>query len=124
MVSARSVRIGPKLGVDLTNVPVLASKRYVKPDAGDGSGSDVSWLASAMLNCVKFDWNAPLKWAECVEPSGSTESLFTVRPFGPNRFRNTVASVVVRVWAAAGAETPTSARSRRAVRRMDGVPLA
>ena len=66
------MRIGPKLCVDRTNVPVAASKRYVKPEAGDGSGSEVSWLASATLNCVKFDWNALLKCAECVDPSGST----------------------------------------------------
>ncbi len=82
----------PKLCVDLTNVPVAASKRYVKPEAGEGSGSEVSWLARAMLNCVKFDWNALLKCAECVDPSGSTDSLLTTSPLGPNRSANTDAS--------------------------------
>src|SRR4029453_1212121 len=95
IVSARSLRIGPKLCVDRTNVPVAASKRYVKPEAGDGSGSDVSWLASAKLNCGKFHWNALLKCPECVDPSGSTALLFTTRPFGPYRSWNTSDRVVV-----------------------------
>src|SRR6476660_2225703 len=93
MVSARSERIGPKLWLVLINVPVVASNRYVKPDAGDGSGRLVSWRASATLNCVKFDWNALLKCAECVDPSGSTASLSTTRPLGPNRSWNTSDSV-------------------------------
>src|SRR5262245_52155179 len=72
IVSARSVRIGPKLCDVRTNVPVDGSNRYVKPEAGDGSGRLASWLASATSNCSKFDWKALLKWPECVEPSGST----------------------------------------------------
>src|SRR6476646_7935883 len=85
--------MGPKLWLVLRNVPDVASHRYVKPDAGDGSGRLVSWLASATLNCVKFDWNALLKCAECVDPSGSTASLSTTRPLGPNRSWNTSDSV-------------------------------
>ena len=36
IVSARSTRIGPKLCVVRSKTPVLGSRRYVKPDAGDG----------------------------------------------------------------------------------------
>ena len=77
--------MGPKLCVERTKVPVVALNVYVNPEAGDGTGRLVSWLARAVLNCVKFDWKALLKCAECVEPSGSTASLFTTRPLGPNR---------------------------------------
>ena len=65
----------------------------MKPEAGEGSGSAVSWLTSATLNCVKFDWNALLKCAEWVVPSGSTASLLTTRPVGPNTSSNSVASL-------------------------------
>ena len=64
---------------------------------------DVNWLGSAMLNWEKFDWNVLLKCAECVEPSGSTSSLLTTSPFGPNRSLKTDASLGGRDWADTGA---------------------
>ncbi len=52
----------------------------MKPDDGEGSGSADSWLASAALNWLKRDWNALLKCAEWVEPSGSGALLLTDSP--------------------------------------------
>src|SRR6478752_4199825 len=85
--------MGPKLCDVRTNVPVDGSNRYVKPEAGDGSGRLASCVASATSNCSKFDWKALLKCPECVEPSGRTASLSTTRPFGPNRSSKTCESV-------------------------------
>ena len=48
-------------------------RAQVKPEAGEGNGSAVSWLTSATLNCVKFDWNALLKcaeWGSCCREHG------------------------------------------------------
>jgi hypothetical protein len=77
--------MGPKLSVVRRKVPSEASKVYVNPPAGEGSGTEVSWLARAVLNCVKLDWNALLKWPECVSPVGRRASLSTTRPVGPKR---------------------------------------
>ena len=55
----------------------------MKPEAGEGTGSAVNWLASAMLIRRKSDWNALLKWAACVVPSSNCSSLLTTRPLGP-----------------------------------------
>jgi len=41
--------------VDLTNVPVLPSNLYVNPDAGEGTGTAVNWLVSAMSISRKSD---------------------------------------------------------------------
>ena len=57
----------------------------MKPEAGEGRGIAASWLASAMLNGVNSAWNALLKCAECVLPSGSFAWLSTLSPLGPNR---------------------------------------
>ena len=83
IVSDRSARIGPKLWVERLKTPRAGSSSYVKPEAGEGSGTDASWLAREMLNCVNSAWKALLKWAECVLPSGSSASLFTIRPRDP-----------------------------------------
>src|SRR6476620_7973919 len=108
--------MGPKLWLVLTNVPVVESNRYVKPAAGDGSGRLVSWLARATLNCVKFDWKALLKCAECVDPSGRTASLSTTRPFGPNRSWKTRESVAGRACARADDARPTSSNRHATIR--------
>ena len=55
IVSPRSARIGPKLVVERTNVPVEGSNLYVKPEAGDGTGMAVRWLARAMFISRKSD---------------------------------------------------------------------
>ena len=83
MVSPRSARIGPKLRVDRTNVPVAGSKWYVNPDAGEGSGTVASWLVSATFMRRNSDWNALLKCAAWLLPSSCTSSLFSTSPCGP-----------------------------------------
>ena len=75
--------MGPKLWLVLMNVPVVESNRYVKPAAGDGSGRLVNWLASATLNCVKLDWKALLKCAECVESVRQRGLAVHDEPIGP-----------------------------------------
>ena len=55
----------------------------MKPEAGVGRGTAASWLARAMLNWVNSAWNALLKCAEWVLPSGSRAWLSTFRPPGP-----------------------------------------
>ncbi len=83
MVSARSVRIGPKLCVVRWNTPRVESKRYVKPEAGEGSGTLTICPTSAVLNWLKSAWKSLLKCAECGCSPGSVASLSTMRPFGP-----------------------------------------
>src|SRR5258706_2548973 len=86
----------------------------MKLDAGDGSGTDTSFLAMPVLNWENSDWNALLKWAVCVVAPGvaglplMSVSLSTVRPFGPNSCTNTcetlgtsAASVYGAPWAEA-----------------------
>src|SRR5713226_1031703 len=47
MVSARSLRIGPRLSVARTGTPAAGSKRRVMPDAGDAVGNRLNWLPTA-----------------------------------------------------------------------------
>ena len=79
----------------------------MKPDAGDGSGTAVSWLVSAMFISRKSDWNELLKCAAWLLPSSCTSSLLRTRPFGPNTSSKIVASVEGRVCAGAAGQINT-----------------
>jgi hypothetical protein len=118
IVSALSARMGPKLWVERLKTPSAGSSSYVKPEAGDGSGTEASWLAREMLNWVNSAWKALLKWAECVLPSGSSASLFTMRPLGPYRLGMRNASFPSWALTMAGLASAMTAASRIANLRM------
>src|SRR5215212_9359576 len=92
----------------------------MNPDAGDGTGTAVSWLVSAMLTRPKSDWNALLKCAAWFVPSSCTSSLLTTSPLGPNTSSNSVERDDGCVCAAAGAAmTRPQAQSARARMNMN-----
>src|SRR5215471_17362948 len=61
-----------------------------------------------MLNWVNSDWNALLKWAECVLPSGSSVWLWSFSPVGPNNVGISSESLPEASWA----ETTGASRPR------------
>src|SRR3954452_13523159 len=89
----------------------------MKPDAGDGTGIVVSWLARAMFISRKSDWNELLKCAAWLVPSSWTSSLLTTSPFGPNTSSNSVDNVDGRDWANSGPGSSTPRDTTNGSRR-------
>ena len=86
MVSARSVRIGPKLSVVRDTTPKVGLKENTKPEAGDVSGSWLNWVPISAFKGVKLSRLEAVKCTSCgllTRVSVGNKGPFLLMPTSP-----------------------------------------